>query len=111
MATKCISYDLPVNGPAIQITSRVLSKEISKTIQMPYRVTREMIQATSNGNIGFSTSLFNNLYEKVTTQKTRTYDLLLISSKEKEKHYSRNLPETQFIRTHDNSYQANTHYY
>ena len=69
MGTKCISYDLPVNGPAIQITSRVLSKEISKTIQMPYRVTREMIQATSNGNIGFSTSLFNNLYEKVTTQK------------------------------------------
>ena len=45
----------------------MLSKEISKTIQIPYRVITEMIQATSN--IAFSTSLFSNIYEKVTTQK------------------------------------------
>ena len=39
--------------------------------------------------------------KRLQLEKIGVYDLSLISSKEKEKYYSKNLQETQFIRTHD----------
>ena len=65
MGTKYISHDIPVKWPGIQIISKILSKEISKEKS-------DTIMATSNGNIGFSTSHFSHLFEKVTTGKDRS---------------------------------------
>ena len=61
--------NLLVKWAAIQFTSEVLSKVISKKNQISYSIVIEMIKAVSNKPVGFSTGLFNDLFGKVATQK------------------------------------------